>query len=223
MTDLLTSSQKSRKPRRLLPFPAFPPRQRITRAMCETLEINGLLTERYELIDGVIYIKTPKNPPHRIANWRLKQWLDRIFGEAFVQKEDPVLLPGEEGNYTEPEPDLAVTRQPATDYMEHNPGPEEVVLVVEVSDTTLQYDLKTKAGFYARAGVPEYWVFDIAGRQIHRHRVPTANGYREIVILNENQTIAAPGREETIAISALLAPQESAQNPITGEQEAEIY
>ena len=147
---------KKRRPRRKAENLLFPPRQRITRAMCEALEANGLPTGRYELIDGVIYRTMPKNLPHRIASWRFRQWLNPIYGEAFVQKEDPISLPGEEGSYTAPESDIAVTRQPAEAYVTGNPGPSDVRLLVEISDSTLPFDLKTKSAIPARAGIPEY-------------------------------------------------------------------
>ena len=84
------------------------------------------------------------------------------------------------------------------------------MLVAEVSDTTLRTDLGTKALLYARVGIPEYLVLDIAGRQIHRHRQPTHDGYAEIVILSENENLTLLNRSETVRVSDLLPPASAA-------------
>ena len=123
----------------------FPNRLRWTRTMRNFLADNGLLNEPHELINGEIYLKMPKRPPHRIALWLLEQWLIALFGAAFVQKEEAIVLPGAEGETTEPEPDLAVTLAPTTDYAQSNPGPQDITLIAEVSNTTLAFDLDVKA------------------------------------------------------------------------------
>ena len=182
----------------------YPDRKRITRTMCEFLTNNGLLDERYELIDGVIILKMPKKPSHRITAWLIHTWLVAVFGDAFVQKEEPIALPGEQGEITEPEPEVAVTLAPTTDYVERNPGPQDVLLVVEISNTTLDFDLDTKALLYARVGIPEYWVMDINGRQIHRHRQPSRNGYGEVLVLRETENISPQNRAESVRVSELF-------------------
>ena len=182
----------------------YPPVKRWTVEECEQLEREGKLTERYELIYGVIYLKMPVNPPHRIALILLGEWLVALFSYRFVQTEDPLVLPGEDGRMTQPQPDAAVTFQPATAYTAANPGPSDVRLVVEVADSTLDYDLNTKALLYANSGIPEYLVLDIAGRQIHRHRVPTNGRYTEILILGENDNLTLLDRTETVRVGDLL-------------------
>jgi Uma2 family endonuclease len=182
----------------------YPNRKRITRTMCQLLADNGLLNEKFELIDGVIILKMPMNPPHRIALTLLHSWLISVFGFFFVQTEKPVALPGAEGEITQPQPDAAVTLAPTTSYTESNPGPQDVSLVVEVSDTTLRLGLTTKALLYARVGIPEYWVMDVNDRCLHRHRQPTAAGYEDIVILCETESVSPLNRAESALISALL-------------------
>ena len=185
---------------------ALPNRLRITRTMRKFLIDNGLLEGRSELIDGVIVLKTPMNPPHRIALMRLQKWLVLLFGFDFVQSEKPIVIPGPTGDTTEPEPDIAITREPADAYLLENPGPQDVLLVAEVADTTLRADLNTKALLYARVGIPEYLVLDIAGRQIHRHRQPTHDGYAEIVILSENENLTLLNRAESVRVGDLFPP-----------------
>lgn len=182
----------------------YPNRKRITRTMCQLLEDNGLLNEKFELIDGEIILKMPVNPPHRIALILLRNWLVFVFGSLFAQTENPLDLTGAEGEITQPQPDAAVTLAPATSYTESNPGPQDVSLVVEISNTTLRYDLTTKALLYARSGIPEYWVMDVNDRCLHRHRQPTATGYEDIVILREMESVSPLNRAESTLISELL-------------------
>ncbi len=70
------------------------------------------------------------------------------------------------------------------------PRPEDLELVVEVSDTSLAFDLTTKAVLYARAGIQEYWVLDIQGCRVMVHREPVAGRYRAIVAYGENESVA---------------------------------
>ena len=207
MTDLLTRPEETKAAQTVTKNGSGDHRVLLTRAMYHALGDNGFLPERYELIEGVIYNKMPVNPPHRMVLMLVRNWLLMLFGLEFVQTENPIVLTGEDGNTTEPEPDIAVTLRPTTAYVTANPGPADIVLLIEISDTTLDRDLTTKARIYARAGVPEYWAFDITGRELHRHRQPTPDGYGETVILKADQTITAPGREESIRINELLPPE----------------
>ena len=184
----------------------LPNRKRITRTMRDFLVNNGLLTERHELIDGVIILKISMDPPHRVALMRLQNWLVFLFGFYFVQSEKPLVISGPTGETTEPEPDIAVTHEIADAYLASNPGPQDVSLVAEVADTTLRSDLDTKALLYARVGIPEYLVLDVEGRQIYRHRQPTHDGYAESVILTENETLSLLNRSETIRVGDLFSP-----------------
>ena len=177
-----------------------------TRAECHRLVERGELEERYEFIEGIIYQPMTKHSPHIITLLLVYQWLVRVFGLDFVQKEDPIAFPGAAGKINEPEPNTAVLSRKTTSFLSGRPGPEDITLIVEVADSTLWFDRNTKARVYARAGVAEYWVMDVNRRQIYRHRKPGRNGYREIVTFGENETIAAPERTETVRIGELFAP-----------------
>ena len=190
---------------------AFPNRKRITRTMCAALVNNGLLDERYELIDGVILLRPPQKPPHRITGILIRNWLTTIFDFLYVQQTGGLELPGAEGEITEPQPDIAVTLAPTTEYFKSNPGPTDVSLVVEIADRFLNFDLNIKALIYARVGIPEYWVMDVKKRRLHRHRQPTETGYQDIVILSETESVSPLNRAESILISELLpAPRPDA-------------
>jgi len=188
----------------------FPNRRRWTRQQCERLAEKGELTGRYELIDGEIISKMGQNAPHSVGLMLMGQWLVSVFGYILVRIQSPIVITSRLGDTNEPEPDIAVTREPSTAYFPRQPGPADVRLIVEVSDATLRFDLKTKALLYARVGIPEYLVFDVAGRQIHRHRAPMRSGYREIVILGENDSLAILDRPETIYVGELLPSAPSA-------------
>lgn len=182
-----------------------PHRKRWTREECRRLQAAGFLPGRYELIDGEIIEKMPKNPPHRIALILLAAWLETIFSRLCVQTQDPIVLPVPDERSTEPEPDVAVTREPATSYTQDNPGPYDLLLVGEVSDTTLAYDLQNKANLYAAAGISDYWVLDVMGRRLYVHRRPAPDGYREVRIYSEAEEVSPLARPDaTISITSIL-------------------
>src|SRR4051794_8320536 len=117
------------------PEPA-PNRVRWTRRQCEQLQEAGILTGRYELIDGEILTKTGQKPPHAAAIGLLLEWLAAVFGAACVRVQTMADAGGGDPDHNEPEPDLAVTRLPVRAYVARNLGPEDLLLVVEVSDST---------------------------------------------------------------------------------------
>jgi Uma2 family endonuclease len=80
---------------------------------------------------------------------------------------------------SEPQPDFALVRHTADAYRHEHPKPQDVLLLIEVSDSTLRYDLDTKARLYATHRIPEYWVVDLIHRRIVRHRAPGRAGYAQ--------------------------------------------
>ena len=119
--------------------------------------------ERLELIEGELVRMSPINAPHAAAVKRLTELLrDRLGKRALVGVQDPIVL----DDQSEPEPDISVLRRRADYYANAHPSPADVLLVVEVSDTTLEYDRDVKARLYARAGIPETWVVDLNGERV---------------------------------------------------------
>lgn len=155
--------------------PASPPRIRWTRGQCRSLIAADILrAATFELIDGEIRLKVGQNEPHVRGVVRLMLALVHCFGEDFVRSQAPIAL----GPNDEPEPDGAVTVQPASVYLESDtPDAAEIRLVAEVSASTLLYDQNEKGPLYAAAGIPEYWIVDVAARRLLVHRDPTADGY----------------------------------------------
>jgi Uma2 family endonuclease len=126
----------------------------------------GAFTEHdaVELLDGVVIEKMSKNPPHRIATRQLDLALSKLVPAGWhVQNQEPITL-----ETSEPEPDVAVVRGALTDYGQRHPSAVEVALVVEVADTTLVTD-RYKAQLYARAGIPVFWLVNLAEACIEVH------------------------------------------------------
>ena len=137
----------------------------------------GILHEddRVELIDGELIRMAPIGSLHGGLVSRLTRLLvQRAGGRAVVSPQNSVIL----SDVTEPQPDLAVLRWRADDYMARTPTAADTLLVVEVADSTLRYDRDFKLRFYARSAVPEVWIVDARGRRILRYLEPDADGYR---------------------------------------------
>ena len=115
-------------------FEPFPHRRRWTRDKCHRLAEMGFLDGRYELIDGEILSLMGQNPPHRMTLMLIAGWLVSLFGFYYLQMQGPIAIIGEEGETNEPEPDIAVTSEPTTAYRTRHPEPQELLLLVEVSD-----------------------------------------------------------------------------------------
>ena len=169
-----------------------PPRKLWTRAECSTLEAAGLLDGQHlELIEGDLINKMGKKRPHVSALGFLTAWAIRVFGEGLVNTEAPIDVGPEDYPTNEPEPDLIVLNgEPKNFVSGGNPRPADLRLVVEVADTSLQFDLTTKAALYARAGIVEYWVLDVAGRRLIVHRDPQQGGYSSIVEFTAQESVA---------------------------------
>lgn len=167
----------------------------------------GFLEGRFEILDGEVISKMGQNPPHSSTLTRLLRLLTELFGADYLRMQSPIVLSGTDGIYNEPEPDAVVTRQPESAYNDRHPGPEDVLLLVEVSDTTLRTDLVVKARLYARAAIPEYWVLDLQAHQLHIHREPVDGVYTTVTIHTETETPAfAAHPESPVPLFDLLPP-----------------
>jgi Uma2 family endonuclease len=172
------------------PAPPDPPRKRWTRSECAILEKAGLLDQqRLELVEGDLISKTGKKRPHVNALTLLHGWLVQVFGLRFVNAEAPIDVAAEDNPINEPEPDLIVLKDDLSHFTS-NPRAEDLRLVVEIADTSLNFDLTVKAALYARAGVCEYWVLDVAGRRLLAHRNPQQGGYADIAVYNDHERVS---------------------------------
>ncbi|HUR54634.1 MAG TPA: Uma2 family endonuclease [Gemmataceae bacterium] len=127
--------------------------------------------QRVQLIAGEILQMSRMNPPHAVAIQLATKALERVFGDGFNVR--GVQLPVVLGPTSEPEPDVAVVRGSPRDYGDDHPT--TALLVVELSDTTFDYDAFEKANLYASAGITDYWVIDITRHRLIVMRNPQAN------------------------------------------------
>lgn len=187
---------------------ASPYRIRWTRADCEDFVARGLLTPgKFELIDGEIIRKIGQKRPHSAGVGRLFAWCLSVYSGDFVQTQATIDLSPEDTPTSEPEPDVFALRRSFAYFQNHYPGPADIALVAEVSDSTLAFDLSTKAGLYARAGIAEYWVLDVVGRNLTIHREPAEGVYQSVIRYAADETVAPLGKPDArVVVSALLPP-----------------
>lgn len=153
---------------------------------------------RTELIDGEIIEMPPIGHPHAGTVKLLSNRLKELVGtDAIVAVQDPVWLDG----HSEPIPDIALLRPRADWYRTGHPGPNDVLLLIEVADTSLTYDREAKLPRYARAGIPEVWLVDLVGRRLDIHRCPAGHCYAELVAPEDLTAIPVPlKRDRKIAM-----------------------
>lgn len=178
-----------------IPF-ATPSRHLISVEAFHRMGETGILgpADRVELIDGEIIDMSPIGVLHAAIVARLASYFSQQVGRsAVVWSQNPVRLDA----MSEPEPDIAIVRPRADCYTTAHPGPSDALLVIEVADTSLAYDLGTKVPLYARHGIPEVWVIDAATR---RTRV-----FRQAMVHTEASRAAVSG----YAIEASAEPHES--------------
>ena len=126
--------------------------------------------ERVELIDGEIIDMAAIGSGHASVVGRITQVLVLAFQKtALVWVQNPVWL----DEYNEPQPDFAVLKPRADFYASQHPGPADILLLVEVGDSSLRYDRDVKLPLYARAGIPEVWIVDLRRRMLSSHRLPS--------------------------------------------------
>jgi Uma2 family endonuclease len=160
-------------------------------------------TERVELIRGVVQRMSPKNRAHVVAATRLHQLLVRsLAGRAAVFKEDPLKLVRLD---SEPEPDIVATSSPEIDA--YGTEASKPLLVVEVAESSLRYDLNAKADLYAEAGVPEYWVLNLVDRELVVFRSAPDGAYRYRAAYGAGDRVAPDAWPDVMLEVAELFPK----------------
>lgn len=143
--------------------------------------------ERVELIQGEMVEMSPISEGHASSVMRLTWLLSSIFGQrALPNIQNPVQLNDE----TLVQPDVALLRPREDFYSTRHPGPEDVLLLIEVSDATLRYDRRVKAALYGAAGVMEYWIINLPKRLIEVYREPQPDGYRTLTRYAPGETLS---------------------------------
>jgi len=169
----------------------------------------GILTEDdpVELLEGLLIRKMSKNPPHTVATSLVRKALERLVQAGWhVNTQEPITCED-----SEPEPDVKVVRGAPRDYLNRHPGPQDVALVVEVSDSSLTQDRGVKKRLYAVARIPVYWIVNLLERQIEVYTDPSGPaeqpdyGHRQDFHAADNVPLVIEGREiGHIAVADLL-------------------
>jgi Uma2 family endonuclease len=146
--------------------------------------------ERVELVQGYLIAMSPINPPHAGTLTRLATAFTlRLNKRAIVRTQSPIVLPGLK---SQPEPDLVLAQPRSDGYDRRHPSPEEILLVVEISDSTLKYDQEEKKRQYAAAGIVEYWLFNLIDLLVEVYRQPFVSETGEADF--QSKTVYRPGQ-----------------------------
>lgn len=155
---------------------------------------------RLELMEGEIVEMAPIGSAHAAVVDTLAALLRELAPRATVRVQNPLVL----GERSAPQPDVMLLRPRADRYYHSHPVADDALLVVEVADTTLKYDLEVKRALYARAGVVELWVVDIDRRELHVFREPELDYSIHRVLTARDSAAVAALSEAAFAVSALF-------------------
>jgi len=145
---------------------------------------------RVELIDGEVIEMPPIGAPHASIVTDVQNLLIAAVGpRALVRVQNPIHL----GRHDEPQPDLALVTPPASKYRLRHPRPSDILLLIEVADSTLRFDRDIKLGRYARVGIPEVWLLDVKARTLQRFRGPGPTGYGDRDQIADLTALPVPG------------------------------
>jgi Uma2 family endonuclease len=165
---------------------------------------NGVLAEddRVELIDGEVLEMSPIGSRHAACVDRIAHLLfTRVGARAIVRVQSPIHLSAR----SEPQPDLALLQLRDDFYVDAHPEPEDVLLVIEVAESSQEFDRAMKIPLYAKARVPAVWLVDLEGEGVQAYTQPTPQGYSEIHQLWRGQSIVLqPFPDVSIPVTDIL-------------------
>ncbi len=163
--------------------------------------------DRTELINGEIVSMAAKGTKHTVCCSNLIAQLSVLVnGQAILRCQDPIFLPPN----SEPEPDFAIVRDREDNYLTGHPTPEDILLVIEIADSSLDYDREIKGTIYAEAGIEHYWLFNLIDNHLESYRDPyrDAQGkgkYAQRSYVLPHQAIALPNLADvSIELSKIL-------------------
>jgi Uma2 family endonuclease len=149
----------------------------------------GILSEdeRVELLEGEVVAMNPIGSKHAACVNRLNGLLSPLIAarQAIVLVQNPIHL----SEYSEPQPDVVLVNYRDDFYEERHPGPADIILVIEVSDTSIEYDHTVKLPLYARAGIPAVWLVDLEAKNLTSYLDPSTEGYRQIRVYEPGDAI----------------------------------
>jgi len=164
----------------------------------------GIFSEddRVELIEGEIIEMSPIGERHAACVDALAElFREQLQRQVIVRVQNPIQL----GNYSEPQPDVALLKRRDDFYRRAHPTSQDVLLVVEVAETTLEYDRQIKAPLYAQAGIEELWIVNLADEQIEIYAQPANGAYQSQRQAGRGETINSPGTFNlTLSVDEIL-------------------
>jgi Uma2 family endonuclease len=185
-------------------LPDWVARRPLTVAEYHRMGEDGILHEndRVELIEGELIQMVPISSDHSGTVNVLAYLFFKAIGEhAVVAVQQPVRL----NDHNEPQPDLALLKPRADHYRSDHPLPPDVMLIIEVAVSSLPYDRTIKLPLYARHGIPEVWIVDVAAKAIEVHRTPSKDGYADMTRLVPGDTITTLALPDvTLPVSEIL-------------------
>ncbi|HFD15808.1 MAG TPA: Uma2 family endonuclease [Rhodospirillales bacterium] len=188
-------------------------RHRLTVADFLRMAEAGILRDgdRVELIDGEIVNMPPTGAAHAGTPIELTRlFTERAGPKALVSVRNPLRL----GEDSMPQPDLALLRPRPDGYRTRHPGPEDVLLLVEVCDSSAAYDREVKVPLHARHGVPEVWLADLTKGVVERYRQPGPAGYARAETCRGEDRLAPEGLPEAVLTAReILGPGNAAPPP----------
>jgi Uma2 family endonuclease len=161
--------------------------------------------EHVELISGQILNMAAKGTRHTVSTTELMGELPILLGRRVkIRCQDPITLP----NHSEPEPDIVIARLREDNYVNSHPAPADIILVIEVADSTLNFDRNTKAPLYAAVGISEYWIVNLVENRLEIYTQPEDSIYTNTQIILPPRLVSIPQFPEiTLDISAIFPPQ----------------
>jgi len=167
------------------------------------------IDDKVELIRGEIIEMAAKGTSHSVCETRLERELYKLIGErATLRGQQPIIL----SSYSEPEPDRVIVKNKEDDYLNGHPKTEDILLLIEISDSSLDYDQTTKLSVYAENNISDYWIFNLVSFCLEYYRQPYQNlqgefGYRSKLIYLPNESIILPCFPDlTLDLSKVFPP-----------------
>ena len=160
--------------------------------------------ERVELLEGRIVKMSPKGIRHAAVNDHAGDCFRRRLGDrVIVRIQNPIHL----DESSEPEPDIVLAIAQEKRYFDHHPIPSDILLAVEIADSSLRIDRGLKSRLYAQAGIIQYCILNLPAREVEDYRDPSADGYRSKQTYNAGQSFnLAAFPDVTISVDELLPP-----------------
>lgn len=189
-----------------------PKKRLFTRKEYHAMGKAGILghEERVELLEGEIIAMSPVGDRHMSCTRRI----NRLFAElniaerAIVSVQDPIAT-----STSEPEPDVALLAFREDLYDFRKPRPQDTLLLIEVADSSLDYDRNVKLPYYAEIGVPEVWIANLQDDRVEAHTEPTPQGYRATRIYQPGDTISPTAFPDLkIAVNDIIPARPNPQN-----------